>query len=192
MFEGVYRVYAARRLTGAEAQAAGEPIRAFGDGRTLYVEGATDVTLALLADRPGGLLISEVDDAIPPPWETGGGYLDGMYVEVYNNSDEVIFLDGLVFSTTYRLGFQDYDHMPCSASQAVRSDSTGLYVGSALQFPGSGAEYPIFPGEAKVMAHSAIDHTPVHPELLNLENADFEGGGRGTRTTRPYRTCSAS
>lgn len=50
----------------------------------------------------------------------------------------------------------------------------GVYARKALAFPGSGGEHPILPGEVKVVATSAIDHTPVHPDLFDLSSADFE------------------
>lgn len=173
---GLYRVYAGRRLTAAEAQDAAEPIRAFGDGRTIEVGGGagSSVELELLADRPRGLVISEIGHWTPPPWEVAGGsYLVGVYFEVYNNSDRSLPLDGLLFGLHYPFGAQD-DHTPCAESQVVRDDSTALYGRWFLQFPGSGSEHPILPGEAKLVAWQAIDHTPIHPELLDLRGADFE------------------
>lgn len=173
---GRYRVFAERQLTPEEAAAAGGPIRALGDGSTFDLGNDANVELRLLADRPGGLVISEVGAVVPLPWETGGGgYRDGMFIEIYNNSDEVVHLDGLVIGVAYN-NYQDYTHTPCTVSRPIRVDSTGLYSYRALRFPGSGAQYPIAPGEAKVVAQSAIDHRPVHPLLLDLRDADFEVG----------------
>lgn len=181
LLSGIYRVYAGRRLTSAEAQDAGQPIRAFGDGRTFQVSGSSStLTLELLADTPAGLVISEINNDTPPPWEVNGSYYDGMYFEVYNNSEQLIYLDGTVFGGAYPFGFYDTDHTPCSVSQRVRDDSSGLLTRWVVAFPGGGAEYPIMPGEAKVVAMAAVDHTPVHPELLDLSGADFEIGGPRT------------
>jgi len=177
---GVYRLYASRALTAAEQTAAGQPARGFGDGRTLLIGGPTEVSLNVLADRTGGLVISEINRSTPPPWETGGsGYNGGLYFEVYNDSDQTLYLDGLVFGSTIHTAFRDYDHWPCVQSEPVRTDESGLYVRSALQFPGSGTDHPIQPGEALVVAQSAIDHTPVHAELFDLRDAAFEIGGVG-------------
>ncbi|MFQ5688894.1 MAG: hypothetical protein ACE5HQ_01295 [Gemmatimonadota bacterium] len=177
LLEGRYRIYAGRKLTQAEAQAAAQPIRAFGDGQTLDVSGPTQVTLQLYADRPGDLVISEIGFAVPLPQQTNGGFLDGLYFEVYNNSDRVIDLDGKFFGTAYPFGSQDWDHTPCAVSQVVRDDPQGLFGRWFLQFPGQGGEYPILPGEAKLVAVAAIDNRPVDPSLLDLSGADFEIGG---------------
>lgn len=178
LVSGRYRLYAERRLTEEEADAAtGGVLRAFGDGTTLDVSGsgANTAELWLLADRPGGLVISEINSAAPPPWETDGSYLDGHYLEVYNNSPQTLYLDGLLFGSGHFFN-EETDHTPCAASQPIRNDSGGLYVRQVVQFPGSGAEHPIAPGEAKVVAVAAIDHSPVHSMLLDLSDAEFEIG----------------
>lgn len=45
-----------------------------------------------------------------------------------------------------------------------------------LAFPGSGNEYPINPGEAKVIAGAAQAHRELHEDMLDLRGADFEIG----------------
>lgn len=178
LLPGRYRVYAGRRLSAEEARAVGGPRRAFGDGRTFDFSETSEVSLELYADRPGRLVISEVHGKPPPSWEIpgGGSYFDGLYFEVYNNSGSTEYLDGLLFGLAYP-GYQDFDHTPCSVSEPVRTDPTGIHGRWFLQFPGSGTDHPIAPGEAKVVAYAAIDHTSVHPDLLDLSDADFEVGG---------------
>lgn len=174
---GLYRLYAGRRLTVGEAESAATPIRAFGDGRTLNVNGSTDVELRLHPNGPGTLVISEVNNDTPPPWENpGGGNLDGLYLEVYNNSSDVLFLDGMLLGAAYPFAAET-EHTPCSVSEPVRTDSSRVYGRWFLRFPGSGSEYPIQPGEAKVIAQAAIDLTPIHPDFLDLSGSAFEIGG---------------
>ena len=175
-----YRVYAGRFLTPGEASAAELPVRSFGAGITTEISGRGEQLLEfeLSADMPGSLLISELNSFGPPPWETGGSYTDGQYFEVYNNSDRTLFLDGIVFGGTVRGSENIRGH--CAHSQAVRSDSLGVYSLAMLAFPGAGGEHPIGPGETRLVAMSAIDHTAVHPDLPDLSHADFEIlGARG-------------
>lgn len=177
----LYRLYATRRLTAAEAQAAGEPVRAFGDGATITVPaGPSTATLQIFPDRADGLVISEINSSAPPPWETQGTYRDGHYFELHNNSDQVWHLDGMLFGSAYHLGFQDWDHAPCPVTRTVRTDPLGLHAKEILRFPGSGSQYPVLPGETKLVAIAAIDHTPVHPWLHDLSGAHFELGGHRT------------
>ena len=179
LLAGLYRVFGGRTLTEAEATSIDQPIRAFGDGRTLKVFLETDLELVLLADRPGSLVLSEIGNGVPPPWEVSGSSLTGMYFEVYNNADTTIFLDGKMFGSTWVIG-KELDWMPCVTSELWRSDPAGVAARFVLQFPGSGTEHPIPPGEVRTVAVSAIDHTPVHPTMLDLSGADFEIGGAGT------------
>ena len=169
-----YRVYAGRFLTPGEASAAELPVRSFGDGITTEISGIGEQLLEfeLSSDVPGSLVISELNGWTPPPWETGGSYTDHHYFEVYNNSVRTLFLDGMVFGATVR--GDDNVHGHCVHSQAVRSDSLGVYSLALLQWPGAGGEHPIGPGESRLVAMSAIDHTPVHPDLPDLSHADFE------------------
>lgn len=176
---GLYRLFAARILTDGEAASKGGALRAFGDGRTFNLSGDTVVGLHLTADRPGGLVIGEIGDGAALPWETGGnGYSRNLYFEVFNNSSDLLFLDGLIFGAAtvpYRFTIPT----PCSWTEVTRNDSTGVHARALLRFPGSGTEYPVPPGETRLVAMSAIDHRPVHPTLPDLSNADFEVGGSG-------------
>jgi hypothetical protein len=58
----------------------------------------------------------------------------------------------------------------------MRLDSLGLWARSIFQFPGSGGEHPLAPGEAAVIAASATDHRAIHPSYLDLSGARFEFG----------------
>ena len=177
---GLYRVFGGRTLAEAEAASIDQPIRAFGDGRTLEVFLETDLELVLLADRPGSLILSEIGIGVPPPWEVNNfaARSGGLFFEVYNNTDTTIFLDGKMFGTSWVLG-RELDWMPCTTSFAWRSDPAGVGARAVLQFPGSGTEHPIPPGEVRTVATVAIDHTPVHPTMLDLSGADFEIGIAG-------------
>lgn len=176
---GAYRVYATRRLSESEATETGGVDRLLGDGVTVEVPGGVgtegtelDVTLRLAADSAGGLVISEVAGWSPPPWETNGAYFDAQFIEVYNNGSDVLFLDGIVFGVTMHLGETVLGN--CAASQSVRASTEGVLSRQMMAFPGVGNQFPIGPGELRVVAVSAIDHSPVHPDLPDLSDADFE------------------
>ena len=177
LVDGQYRVFAGRTLAEPEAANVGGVVRAFGDGRTVSFGGVLEVELLLLADRPGSLVVSEIEPGIPLGWEIGFTPTEGsLYFEVYNNSDSTLFLDGVVFGASHE-AITDYDFFPCEQSEMVRTDPAGIYARWFLQFPGSGMDYPIGPGEARLVAVEAIDHTPVHPTMADLSDADFEIGG---------------
>lgn len=176
---GLFRVYAYRWLNDDETSKASGVRRAFGDGRTVSIPGDTTVELRLRADQAGELLISEIGDGTALPWETGdNSYVFNVYFELFNNSPLLRYLDGLVF----RSAWPPYNFSlptPCSRTEATRNDSTGIHARALLRFPGSGTDFPIEPGEERLIAWSAIDHRPVHPSLPDLQSADFEITGLG-------------
>ena len=167
LLAGDYRVAALRVLTADEAAATGGTIRAFGDGFAHRLPADT-VKLRLGVDQPGSLVFSEIYH--------GGGTQDISYrwdqfVELYNNADTTVYLDGVLYGSAYgHIGSGD----PCEESRAWREDPLGLWALEFHQFPGSGADYPVAPGQAISVALDAADHSVVHPTLPDLSQADFE------------------
>lgn len=175
LLPGLYRVYAERLLSDEEAAVTGGTLRAWGDGETVRVEGPTTVTLAMGADDPGSLVISEIGAGSAPSWEVPGGTAkDGLYLEVYNNGPTTSYLDGVLLGLVPFFGHHRTNVSDCASSQQVRDDDAGLYAHYALQFPGTGGEFPILPGEAKVMAILAQDLRQVHVSMPDLSGAAFE------------------
>lgn len=97
-----------------------------------------------------------------------------LFVEIYNNSDQILYSDGLCFgvvhpTTTYRpTPWVDgegnlLDRIPCWGFVAI--------------VPGSGNEHPIQPGESLVIALNGINHRDDpngNPNSIDLSNADWE------------------
>jgi hypothetical protein len=63
--------------------------------------------------------------------------------------------------------------------EAVRNDPDGVWAVEFHRFPGSGAEYPLPPGQIAVVAMDAIDHSQYLAGLPDLTHADFELLGHG-------------
>ncbi len=141
-------------------------IRVQADIRTL-------VEIPLSLDDPGTLVISEVQMNIPEPWDVGGTYLGGGYLELHNSSESVVYLDGMLLGMAYDW-ILEADHHPCATTQGIRTDSTTLWADVLWRFPGAGGEYSVGPGETVLIAASATDHRDVHSSLTDLRDADFE------------------
>lgn len=121
------------------------------------------------------------------------------FIEVYNNSEEVQYADGLYIaeaqgansaSTTYayqaRSGQYDWSRsfgMPTD----INANADYVYARTILQLPGTGQQYPIRAGESIVIAATAVNHKQPYqgtdgvgisiqdPELtVDLSQADFE------------------
>ena len=92
-------------------------------------------------------------------------YFFDQFVELYNTSDQTIYLDGMFL---------------CRASQSINPDieiNDFVQVINLFQFPGeplTGASYPIEPGQFIAVAQDAIDHSQFIPNAVNLADSDWE------------------
>ncbi len=105
-----------------------------------------------------------------------GGYVDGGYVVIANNTDSTIYLDGMLLGVADALTFEA-PGFPCSLFDNFQNDPTGVWGGRIERFPGTGRDFPIQPGEHKLIATDAIDHRPLIQQGYDLSNADFESLG---------------
>lgn len=100
----------------------------------------------------------------------GKGYLRDSYVSLYNNSDDIIWLDGICIGTVAPV-------TSASPSKWLQSsDSIVPITFCGWQFPGNGQEYPLSPGEETIVAVNAVDHTGKdyqHPNSIDLSKADW-------------------
>jgi hypothetical protein len=124
------------------------------------------------------LLFSEFYLSAPPLWDLDWTpYEASKYLEIANDSDEVYYLDGMLIGKVFHW-FQEpsqFGHNACSDTEPMRLDPRGVWSSSIFQFPGSGADYPIAPGEAVVVAVSATDHRSIHAASMHdLSGAQFE------------------
>lgn len=159
----------AARLSGANAD-----VNAFGGGaQAAVVAPSKSVTLTASAGRRGSLVISELYNATPR-LASGGYYFTGGYIELYNNADTVIYLDGKVIGRGQAWARQFPSPRSCSDMARWRIDPAGIWSRFFYQFPGSGRTYPLLPGRATVVATDAIDHSKILAGLQNLSRAPFE------------------
>lgn len=174
---GDYRVAAYRPLTAAEVERVDGAALAFGDGALRAVRDRSEFGFELGPTVEGSVVISEVYATAPFTAEVD--YDFHMFFELYNNSDETVFLDGMVWGTM--LGLNNFDTRPgaCAVEDRFRTDPTGIWAIFLHQFPGGGAEHPLLPGEAVVVALDAVDHSQVDPRFPDLSGAEFELVGSG-------------
>lgn len=104
----------------------------------------------------------------------GGYYYSDQFHEIYNNSDETIYLDGLCIGLM----------QPSSSSASPWVDEEGnLMTKLPLQFyvwyiPGSGKDYPLEARKSIIIAQDGIDHQTDSQgntnSPVNLGNANWE------------------
>ena len=89
------------------------------------------------------------------------------YVEIFNNSDEVVYLDGKY------LGLAESTSNPAYYPASENPDS--IFLKQLCKFPGSGKDHPIQPGGSVVVAgRSAQNHLENSTTSVDLSGADFE------------------
>lgn len=125
----------------------------------LYVENNDTLSLSIIPElsHTSALVISEIYYVGAPPKPITQYYHD-QFTEIYNNSNQTIYLDSIIF---------------CDAEYGYAEDSL-IHAVHAYMFPGTGEDYPIEPGQIMVIAQDAIDHSPKPIYSINLLNADFE------------------
>ena len=193
LLEGVYDASVDRLLTSSE-----QAQLSLSDRDASVVAGGTtinfsppqrDAIVTIVASRRGSLVISELF-IYRYPAGSGPTYGFGTYLEVYNAADTTIYLDGFMIANTWGgMHMGDIVTRPCeSFNTASRLDSTSIWLSIIQAFPGSGREYPIAPGLAKVIAMDAMNHILASPQTnqLDLSRADFEQYGNESDIDNPF------
>lgn len=108
------------------------------------------------------LVISEIYACGPPD---AGLYYHDKYVEIFNQSDSVLYLDGKIIAVVYASSYLGLNY---------RDDPEYVHSKSIWYFPGNGNDFPIYPGQFILCAEDAIDHRINATYSVDLSNADFE------------------
>lgn len=120
-----------------------------GSDRLTAVEEGASVTVTVKASKAAALIFKEVYYSGHEDW-----YFRDQYYEIYNNSDQTVYADGLCICA---LEMYDYDGTPIEYDIA---DADKYVFGQQVwQIPGDGDDYPVAPGESIVVAQWATDHS---------------------------------
>ncbi|MGE5681104.1 MAG: DUF4876 domain-containing protein [Bacillota bacterium] len=122
---------------------------------------STEISLdVVFAGSP--FIISEMYACGP---QGSGLYYHDKYIELYNPTDSVQYLDGLLIIKSYSSE---------TAGLNYRNDPEYIHSESIWYFPGSGKDHPVKPGQHIVCAEDGIDHRQNAPNSVDLSHADFE------------------
>jgi hypothetical protein len=135
------------------------------------------VTLFLPGSHRRSIVISEVSNFYQ--WLGGNSsdsYTLGGYVELANNADTTVYLDGLAIGLFgVALEGSPPDPATCAGSATYVNDPNGVWVSAMDSLPGTGRDYPLAPGGVALIATNAIDHRPLSPVWgQDLSHANFE------------------
>jgi hypothetical protein len=166
------------------------------EGATVNINVQSTV-IELKSARVGDLLIKQIYYA--GSHATQGASFRDQFIELYNNSNEVIYVDGLyigqlygkvntTFNQSYTLANGQFDwskSIGMTAGSAANTDY--VYADYVIRIPGTGTQYPILPGESIVIAANGVNHksplvdntgNPIsiqNPALtVDLSGANFE------------------
>jgi hypothetical protein len=104
----------------------------------------------------------------------GKSYGADKFVEIYNNTDKVLYSDGLCFGVVHPT--TTYEPTPWVDAKGKLLDRIPCWSFVAI-VPGSGQEHPIEPGHSFVIALSGINHRDDpngNPNSIDLSHADWE------------------
>jgi hypothetical protein len=133
----------------------------------------SSVELKLSGSAAGNLLIKEV---YYPASKTasGGTYFSDQFVEIYNNSTDVIFLDGLCIADIFgNSGLINTTSQP----SPFKTDADHSYASNVWRIPGTGKQFPLNPGTSIVIAQDGVNHkeATLNPNSpVDLSKADWE------------------
>ena len=145
-------------------------------GFTYYYSGAATnkvilndqmITINVDASAAGALVFKEIYYNGAP-----GYYFKDQFYEIYNNSEDVQYVDGLCIGTL----------QPATAATTQYKwivpdghPENYVYLGAVWQIPGSGHDYPLQPGESFIIAQLAMNHPTISPNSpVDLSKAEFE------------------
>jgi hypothetical protein len=165
------------------------------DNATININVQSTV-IELKSARVGDLLIKQIYYA--GSHITQGAGLRDQFIEIYNNSNEVIYADGLYIAQLYGKTNTTVNAYSQANGQFDWSKSIGITEGSAAntdyvyadyvtRIPGNGTQFPIYPGQSIVIAQNAVNHksplvdntgAPINiqnPALtIDLSQSEFE------------------
>lgn len=98
---------------------------------------------------------------------SGNQYYGDDYVKLYNNTNHVVYADGITLFESKFITTQKLKYEPDIMDEAVT-------VHALYTIPGSGKDHPVQPGEYILLADVGIDHRTVNPNSFSLLHADWE------------------
>lgn len=100
--------------------------------------------------------------------DTGKGYNSGKYFKIYNNSNHVLYADGLLICISAFNPWAKRDVTPNVLNSSFP-------VSAILMLPGTGKQYPVDPGKSIVVCDNAINHKNTNPNAYDLTPAAIIG-----------------
>ncbi|PYF71512.1 DUF4876 domain-containing protein [Pedobacter nutrimenti] len=131
---------------------------------------------------------------------TDGAVFRDQFIEIYNNSNEIMYADSLCIALVngvnsitqdltkpWFLSTGQFDWTKSLTMNNSKANSDYIYATTIVRIPGTGKKYPVEPGKSIIIAQNALNHKAPYtnnagkevgvkrPELtVDLSHADFE------------------
>lgn len=194
---GNYVVQASQSFTATQYQTlTGLPSAdnvTFNASSNATIQANQTINLTLVPGKIGNLVFKQLYYA-GSNTSTGASFRDE-FVEIYNNSNETIYLDSLYFGSTWSnnkttaSGGTTFDwSQSIGMPTNIGNPSTAfIYARYLFMIPGKGKDHPLEPGKSIVIAQTALNHTQPYTDnagnvqgitngalTVDLSKADFE------------------
>ncbi len=136
------------------------------------------VTIPLIATVGSSLIFKEVYFS-----GVNDFYFQDAFYEIYNNTDEVQYLDGIIMGVVdfgFPVNTATKDHESVWMTGTTYADGRYPLTSHVQCFPGNGTDYPIQPRTSVVIAANPINHSTRElseadvPSPVDLSNADWQ------------------
>lgn len=98
---------------------------------------------------------------------TGTQYAGDKYIVLYNNTDHVLYADGISLFESQFMTVKKYDYTPDLMS-------TDVTVEALYTVPGNGNDHPVQPGEYYILCDIGMDHKTLNSNSIDLSGANME------------------
>ncbi|MCF7886077.1 MAG: DUF4876 domain-containing protein, partial [Candidatus Marinimicrobia bacterium] len=155
-----YNFSITKRLTPEEVfQITGQSMERILNGQVqnIHISESDTIQVYIHPSTLGQLVLSEIyyngSPSDPIPY-----YFHDQFTELYNNSNDTLYLDSLIVADV-DAGYVDDDY---------------IHSVHAYMIPGTGHDYPLAPGNMIIIAQDATNHSAVNKSSIDLSKADFE------------------
>lgn len=158
--EGLYNMAFVAKQGDYEHKAYLESVQVVGD----------EVSFSLspfIVDTKADFVIEEIFYTGTVYPDTKKGYIGDQFIKITNNSDKVLYADGLTIAESAFTTSMKFEYTPNIMSNAVT-------VQALYSVPGNGTEHPVQPGESIIISDRAINHKEGQPASFDLSKSSFE------------------
>lgn len=150
-------------------------LRAYLNNRVVATDEVLPPLMATVSMKQNDFVLAEIffSGTVTPE---GKQYTGDKYFVLYNNTDSVLYADGLVLMESKFL---------TARRDLVTPDmmDSAMTVDAIYRIPGDGTRFPVEPSRTLLIADNAMDHRTMNSNSFDLSHADVEWYDQSTSAT---------